>query len=211
MCGMELSIHKYVEVIIYPWPYLDDHLANICQHKRHNIYVIRYVPNPNPTPKLIYNIIREWDIKNALSSTYWKQNSNAVCNLIMESIPDSKVHGANMGPTWGQQASDGPHVGPMNLAIRDVYRSAMQKNISLVKKKKFLWLIFLPAVAHNCLQHNNINIHTIISSWHANINHITGPFSLYLEFIKNTHIWASELYHGVYILTIFFFRKLAML
>ena len=36
------------------------------------------------------------------------------------SIPDSKVHGANMGPTWVLSAPDGPHVGPTNLAIRDV-------------------------------------------------------------------------------------------
>ena len=35
------------------------------------------------------------------------------------SIPDSKVHGANMGPTWVLSAPDGPHVGPTNLAIRD--------------------------------------------------------------------------------------------
>ena len=34
-------------------------------------------------------------------------------------IPDSKVHGANTGPTWVLSAPDGPHVGPMNLAIRD--------------------------------------------------------------------------------------------
>ena len=32
-------------------------------------------------------------------------------------IPDSKVHVANMGPTWVLSAPDGPHVGPMNLAI----------------------------------------------------------------------------------------------
>ena len=32
-------------------------------------------------------------------------------------FPDSKVHGANMGPTWVLSAPDGPHVGPMNLAI----------------------------------------------------------------------------------------------
>ena len=31
--------------------------------------------------------------------------------------PDSWVHGANMGPTWVLLAPDGPHVGPMNLAI----------------------------------------------------------------------------------------------
>ena len=32
--------------------------------------------------------------------------------------PDSKVHEANMGPTWVLSVPDGPHVGPMNFAIR---------------------------------------------------------------------------------------------
>ena len=32
-------------------------------------------------------------------------------------FPDSKVHGANMGPIWGRQDPGGPHVGSMNLAI----------------------------------------------------------------------------------------------
>ena len=32
--------------------------------------------------------------------------------------PDSKVHGANMGPTWVLPHPVGPHVGPMNLAIK---------------------------------------------------------------------------------------------
>ena len=36
----------------------------------------------------------------------------------MHIIPDSKVHVANMGPTWVLSAPDGPHVGPTNLAIR---------------------------------------------------------------------------------------------
>ena len=31
--------------------------------------------------------------------------------------PDSKVHGANMGPIWGREDPGGPHVGPMNFAI----------------------------------------------------------------------------------------------
>ena len=35
-------------------------------------------------------------------------------------VPDSKVHGASMGPTWGRQDPGGPHVGPMKLAIRGV-------------------------------------------------------------------------------------------
>ena len=38
----------------------------------------------------------------------------------LRAIPDTKVHGANMGPTWVLSAPDGPHVGPMNHAIRDI-------------------------------------------------------------------------------------------
>ena len=35
--------------------------------------------------------------------------------------PDSKIHGANTGPIWGRQDPVGPHVGPMNFAIWDIY------------------------------------------------------------------------------------------
>ena len=44
----------------------------------------------------------------------------SVLSRLVRSIhndPDSKVHGANMGPIWGRQDPGGPHVGPMNLAI----------------------------------------------------------------------------------------------
>ena len=39
--------------------------------------------------------------------------------VVIVNIPDGKVHGVNMGPTWVLSVPDGPHVGPMNLAIRD--------------------------------------------------------------------------------------------
>ena len=32
-------------------------------------------------------------------------------------VPDSKVHGADMGPTWVLSAPGGPHVDLMNLVI----------------------------------------------------------------------------------------------
>ena len=44
------------------------------------------------------------------------QSVNCVCDF-WEVFPDSKVHGANMGPIWGRQDPGGPHVGPMNFAI----------------------------------------------------------------------------------------------
>ena len=39
-------------------------------------------------------------------------------NPSISMYPESKVHGANIGPTWVLTAPDVPHVGPMNHAIR---------------------------------------------------------------------------------------------
>ena len=38
-----------------------------------------------------------------------------------QTVPDSKVHGANIGPIWGRQDPGGPHVGPMIFAIFGCY------------------------------------------------------------------------------------------
>ena len=43
-------------------------------------------------------------------------------------IPESKVHGANMGPIWGRQDPGGPHIGPMNLAISDSHDYEIGQN-----------------------------------------------------------------------------------
>ena len=48
------------------------------------------------------------ELINKLSNSFWPGDA---------ALPDSKVHGANMGPTWVLSTPDGPHVGPMNLAI----------------------------------------------------------------------------------------------
>ena len=37
---------------------------------------------------------------------------------VSSKLPDSKAHGANMGPIWGRQDPGGPHVGPMNFVSR---------------------------------------------------------------------------------------------
>ena len=40
-----------------------------------------------------------------------------ITNQIQWRFPDSKVHGANIGPIWGRQDPGGPYVGPINLDI----------------------------------------------------------------------------------------------
>ena len=52
-----------------------------------------------------------------------------VCETRSKSYPDSKVHGANMGPIWGRQDPGGPHVGPMNV---DIWVAAGDQAITLV-------------------------------------------------------------------------------
>ena len=42
-----------------------------------------------------------------------------------------------MGPTWDLSAPDGPHVGPMNLAIRDSYDSQAGHDI-----KQVAWALY---------------------------------------------------------------------
>ena len=46
---------------------------------------------------------------------------NHVYNFVSAAgmVPDNTVHEAHMEPTWDLSAPDGPHVGPMKLAIRD--------------------------------------------------------------------------------------------
>ena len=64
----------------------------------------------------------KWDRKLKLISInqdVYNVSSTAIFVLPGIATPDSKVHGANMGPTWLLSAPDGPHVRPMNVAIWD--------------------------------------------------------------------------------------------
>ena len=47
-------------------------------------------------------------------------NVGVALQYLKRYVPDSKVHGANMGPTLVMSAPYGPHVGPMNLAMRGI-------------------------------------------------------------------------------------------
>ena len=42
----------------------------------------------------------------------------------IHTVPDSKVHGANMGLTWVLSARGGPHAGSMNFAIRGGFHTS---------------------------------------------------------------------------------------
>ena len=65
-----------------------------------------------------------------------------------ERIPDSKVHGANMGPTWVLSAPVGPHVGPMNLAIRDAFHRVRGPSLNTRRTKLTFLAIWVVSCCH---------------------------------------------------------------
>ena len=67
-------------------------------------------------------------------------------------IPDSKAHGANMGPIWGGQNTGGPHAGPMNFAIWDVLKRCEQHWCGSDISETDLGFGFRFRVAHNYIQ-----------------------------------------------------------
>ena len=51
---------------------------------------------------------------------------------------DGKVHGANMGPIWGQQDSGGPNVGPMSFAIWELLCDIIDAGNGLIPHSSLL-------------------------------------------------------------------------
>ena len=63
-----------------------------------------------------YLYLSYWLISVKVAVASW---ALSICMIAPVLNPDSKDHGAKMGPTWVLSAPSGPHVGPMNLAIGD--------------------------------------------------------------------------------------------
>ena len=62
--------------------------------------------------------------------------SNSFIHTI--NYPDSKVHGANMGPTWVLSSPVGLHVGPMNLAI-------VKQILRNIRQHMYRWALIIEA------------------------------------------------------------------
>ena len=79
-------------------------------------------------------------------------------SLQKRTVPDIKVHGDNMEPTWGRQDPGGPHVGPMSLAIWGCQQSitimmTMTMMTSATTKMLIISIIILVVI----ISHNSEN------------------------------------------------------
>ena len=123
------SISKYIDCHekFSIWPLISKHTLRIF----HCLYVANDMISINFT-SVNYIFEQQWstrfvlwmgqflpwdiDFKNKSLTSIFKVDVNILHSSWAG--PDSKVHGANMGPTWVLSAPDVPHVGSMNLAIR---------------------------------------------------------------------------------------------
>ena len=75
---------------------------------------------------------------NSFSLTHFSLNDEIVCDDFM-SIPVSKVHGANMGPTWVLSAPAGPHVGPMHICVSKPTTIGSDNGLSPGRRQAIIW------------------------------------------------------------------------
>ena len=67
------------------------------------------------------DLLFKWPLRLECSFEWVLHIVHSLMVMVCHAIPDSKVHGANMGPIWGRQDPGGPHAGSMNFAIWDMF------------------------------------------------------------------------------------------
>ena len=109
-------------------------------------------------------------------------------------IPDSTVHGASIGPTWVLSAPGGPHVGPVNLATRDVYILEWNAVVWLDYNSFHQRMMNTYNYSHSPLLHN-ITCVPVYS-----ICHVATPCNVngFLNILGSCW-WLILGYHGIYV------------
>ena len=71
----------------------------------------------------MYDLCAIGQLTYVIRTNYTHDDNKISINVVKFKTPNSKVHGAKMGPIWGRQDPGGPHVGPMNFAIWDAFEN----------------------------------------------------------------------------------------
>ena len=99
--------------------------------------------------------------------------------------PDSKVHGANMKPTWVLSAPDGPHVGPMDL--RGSFHFGIDINIPTSLR------VSSPSPNGNALKCGLSNGAMALNSFHEPISGACTIQAFIVSFYSSPRSWSSPL------------------
>ena len=102
-------------------------------------------------------------------------------------FPDSKVHGANMGPTWVLSA---PDVGPMDLAIRVVH--ARNSSVGKLHPNSFLTSWLIDILLNSCKKTPSLLWNINMAAWHQLWNkyfHDIFAWSVSVEVTR--YLWSN--------------------
>ena len=114
--------------------------------------------------------------------------------------PNSKVDGANMGPIWGRQDPDGPHLGPMNFAIWAVHWKPLKKGwwCKVWKCSLLAWSCWTNSqVAHDlrCLK----SLLPSDVTWHhksrSTLAQVKAPESMLIYYQRCSVVFPCEQFH----------------
>ena len=86
---------------------------------------------------VINNFKFEFEFRFNTGSSQYSLSVSSSHPITDYNCPDSKVHGANMGPIWGRQDPGGPHVGPMNFIIWVITMRAYNVKLQMYKDPEF--------------------------------------------------------------------------
>ena len=120
--------------------------------------------------------------------------ARANINGLLKKTPDSKVHGANMGPIWGWQDPGGPHVGPINFGIWDMWLQYGRKELRLFFHKAIamqnVWFVINVVTA---------DVLIIIVAWSSAGTEMTNTGSSYIRSnlaLKGLVEWSCGIFEG---------------
>ena len=142
----------------------DLHYKN-CHAEGTVIVMIYFHWTAKPKADLINHNINTWNISSL--NVWWQYDMFTawLCFVLLwlccefqqihTVYPDSKIHGANIGPTWGRQDPGGPHVGHMNLAIW-VLIHILQGCYSVrsITKLGFMFNVYILWSEPSCVKHS---------------------------------------------------------
>ena len=95
----------------------------------------------------------------------WYQHKSQHTNNPRD-VPDSKVHGANICPTWVLSSPDGPHVGPMTPAIMNSYAKNSLLEIGAWISNDIPQFV-VDVITRTCLKFNATGdlLHNLLCQW----------------------------------------------
>ena len=122
---------------------LSNHISSVFILNFGHIILCEYNICSYSIISFVQNTTTSWQENSFCITSLWENNPPVTSRFPSQRAsnvePDSKVHGANMGPIWGRQDPGGPHVGHMNFAIWGILKFSLLLLPLKLLNKQSIW------------------------------------------------------------------------